>query len=207
MTQRISSIIAIVALSLTGCDQVDSLKRDVGIGVGAAEGVVITVGGPRPVTMRASLEDQGNVAVLTRVSLNGEHEIWRSETGDTITLREGVVVGTRSLTPDLFSVEATLPSQWRAAPRPATTDRIHRYVDGDLQEFIRGYACLISEDVPETFDLPDGRLQTLRTDEECFNATQSFTNSYWLDGAGRLVLSRQWIGPELGYIRLNHHLP
>lgn len=207
MRKRVTWIILPFLLSMVGCDQIESLKRDVGVEDGAADGVVITVGGPRPVVMRASLEAKGNVAVLTRVSRNGDYEIWRSETGDTITLREGVVVGTRSLTPDLFSVEATFPSQWRTAPRPAATDRIHRYVNGDLQEFIRGYACLFSEEIPETLDLRNGTLQTRRTDEECYNATQGFTNSYWLDSAGRLVLSRQWIGPELGYIRLNHHLP
>lgn len=177
---------------------------------------VIEVSGQAPAADRVTLDAPRMEAVfearnlregLSRVSRRDGFEIWRTDAGDTITLREGIVFGTLALTPDLFSVEAAVPSDWRFAARPVLTDRVHRYVDGDENVVIRGYVCEVSASVPDSIRVSGRSRAAERTDETCYNATQSFTNSYWLDGSGRMVQSRQWLGPEVGYLRLNHLLP
>ncbi|RYH10109.1 YjbF family lipoprotein [Tropicimonas sp. IMCC6043] len=170
----------------------------------AATGGIAAVEEPR---MIATFETRGAREPLALVSRRGAYEIWRNAGGTTITLREGVLNGTQALSPDLFSVEAAVPTDWRSLRRPALSERVHRYVDGNEDVIIRGYRCEISAAARDKIQMGDRSLATARTDESCGNATQSFTNSYWLDGSGRMVQSRQWIGPKIGYLRLNHFLP
>ena len=209
MSWRVNApVLVLVALTLAGCDDyVDRLNRIAGVEEPGEFSIPVPADGSRPVLMDAGLEKFGSSEALVRVSHRVSDEIWRAENGDTLTLREGIVLGTRALTPDLFSVDATLPSQWRAAARPASAHRVHRYVDGEEQVHIRAYTCVFSETRPDELPLGAETLQLYRTDEDCYNATQDFTNSYWLNGSGQMVLSRQWLGPELGYLLLKHYLP
>ncbi len=200
--------LSVLVLTLTGCDEyTDRLDRLAGLEESEGFSIPVPADGSRPVLMDAGLEKFGSSEGLVRISSRGPIEIWRAEEGDTLTLRQGIVLGTRAFTPDLFSVEAALPSQWMDATRPATAERIHRYVDGLEQVYIRAYSCVFSETSRDELPLGAETLQLNRTDEDCYNATQSFTNSYWMNGSGQMVLSRQWLGPELGYLLLKHYLP
>ncbi|MDV7141368.1 YjbF family lipoprotein [Tropicimonas sp. TH_r6] len=208
MRHTAAALLLIPVMALAGCDgNVGRLERFTGVEQSEEFSIPIPVDGSRPVLMDAGLEKFGSNEALVRVSSRAGVEIWRSESGDTLTLQEGIVLGTRALTPDLLSVEAALPSQWLGAPRPATAPRVHRYVDGEEQVFIRAYSCVLSETSPVELSLGTETLLLNRTDEDCYNATQSFTNSYWMNGSGQMVLSRQWLGPELEHLVLKHYLP
>ncbi|SDK67930.1 YjbF family lipoprotein [Aliiruegeria lutimaris] len=155
----------------------------------------------------AILESRDGGAVLRQVARNGDVTTWRSAGGDTLSLEDGIIVATQSLTPDILSVEGLFPSRWRSMARPLETTRLHRHVDGEEKVVIRGYQCEISQGVSDIVTIAGKSRPVSRTDESCFNADQSFTNSYWLDNSGELVQSRQWLGDDLGYIRLQHRYP
>ncbi|NDR58384.1 YjbF family lipoprotein [Aliiruegeria sabulilitoris] len=218
MKRHTSAILLLItATAISGCDQLGKLGQNSGSGSATDEvvlledDVVIVLEDVTPVApasvMTALIEDRGVTEALNLVSSRNGHEIWRAGSGDTLTLREGVIIGTTALTPDVVSVETTLPSEWLTAPRPAIASRVHRLADGDEQMFIRAYQCEYSASLPDQITLNGSVRQVSRTDEACNNPTQSFTNSYWLDGSGRMVQSRQWLGPKIGYLRLNYPLP
>ena len=197
--------LAAAVLVLSSCGQsVRTLTgaQDLGGAAGSS-----TVAGDDVAQIAAILEDRESGAVLQLVARNDDVTTWRAAGGDTISLRDGLVVATQSLTPDILSVDALSPIQWRSMSRPVQTTRIHRYVDGEEKVVIRGYRCNFAEPVSDSVTISGRSRPARRHDESCFNADQSFTNSYWLDNSGELVQSRQWLGEEVGYLRLQHRYP
>jgi hypothetical protein len=39
-----------------------------------------------------------------------------------------------------------------------------------------------------------------RVTMRCVSPRDSFTNVYWLDSGGTVIRSRQWVGPQIGYM-------
>lgn len=134
----------------------------------------------------ATLEEQGLSSILFRRAVNGGVETYFTPDGTSVALQEGLLVATRGLGYDLMSADVGAVREGLLTGRQSV--RVHRYLDGEDRLFIRSFVC----------DYAGGR----EVRETCYSEDLKITNSYQLDGAGRVISSRQWIGPEQGFITI-----
>jgi hypothetical protein len=135
--------------------------------------------------MIAQLEQNERASILVRKGLNRDVETYFTPDNLSLSLKEGVLVGTRGFGFDLMSSDvAEVIGGIRHGGRAV---RVHRYLDGEDQIVIKSYICDYSGNTQVT--------------ETCYGKDHSFKNSYQMSG-GKVIASRQWIGPDLGYIRL-----
>ncbi|MFG6519351.1 YjbF family lipoprotein [Sulfitobacter sp. 1A13496] len=135
--------------------------------------------------MIAQLEQNERASILVRKGVNRNVETYFTPDNISLSLKEGVLVGTRGLGFDLMSGDvAEVLAGLRHGGQAV---RVHRYLDGEDQIVIKSYICNYSGNAQIT--------------ETCYGKDHSFKNSYQMSG-GKVVASRQWIGPDLGYIRL-----
>ena len=133
---------------------------------------------------------------------NGDKITWMSENSDSITLVDGIMVGTRGFGDDLMGMEG--PTRAVLTRDGAHHRRLHEELDGLDQIIRREFACEI--DVVELADLSayEKTMSATRLDEECGNRSFVFVNRYWLSEDGALVQSKQLISPGVGYARIVH---
>lgn len=137
--------------------------------------------------------------VYTKVSQNDDLITWISEEGDSLTLRDGLVVATRGLGNDLMG--ADLSQVHRVLVRGnGTVARLHEYLNGEDQIITRAYQCevvTVRSDVIEIFEV---KHQTRIVSETCTGETGGFRNLYWIDTAGMIWQSRQWVSARFGAV-------
>tara|TARA_R100001132_G_C3249132_1_gene76966 strand:+ start:119 stop:739 length:621 start_codon:yes stop_codon:yes gene_type:complete len=135
--------------------------------------------------MIAQLERNDRASILVRKGENRDVETYFTPDNISVSLRDGVLIGTRGLGFDLISADVS--DTIASIHRGGRAVRIHRYLDGEDQIVIKSYIC-------------DYRGNTNVT-ETCYGKDHTFENNYQMS-AGKIIASRQWIGPYHGYIRL-----
>lgn len=146
----------------------------------AAEALSVNKG---PLIM-VGLEGMGTTQVLALTGENGGMRTYMTENEQAVILRGFMLTGTRGLGNDLSVAEASGTAALVAAGRSGTAQRTMRYFSADGLERPLVFDCQIG---------PGPRAGVMV--EDCTGHGLSFQNSY-LPGAG---VSRQWIGPVLGY--------
>jgi hypothetical protein len=124
------------------------------------------------------------------------------ESGPTAAFDHGVLVATRGFGDDLHTIDG---ASLRAALAAGGGTLIRRLETIDAQDQIatQGLTCAITAAGTETVDL-GLRQETLRRfDEHCRSALLVFDNIYWLDAAGEIAASRQFVSPTVAYLRTN----
>lgn len=133
----------------------------------------------------ALLEDNDQASVLIEAGNNQDVATFFTPDGRSISLKQGVLVATRGLGFDLMSADVS--SVLSSLGNGTRAVRIHRYLDGEDQLVIHSFVCDY-----------EGRIRVVET---CYGNGSSFENTYSMS-AGRILASRQWIGPQLGHIIL-----
>lgn len=137
--------------------------------------------------LEITLPAQGARATLKRVGVNSDVETWQSGDGVSVSLRRGVVVATRGLGFDLMGADAG-PTLAALSGGPAGPYRHQmRYLTGDNHSTYLSASCTLTR--------VDGRHE-----EACVTHRGRFTNLYFLNSAGQILRSRQWIATEIGYM-------
>jgi hypothetical protein len=106
---------------------------------------------------------------------------------EAVILRNGMLVGTKGFGNDLAVAEPGTEGLIRAGQSGRGT-RIMRYLGGDGLERPLQFDCT-------TGPGPNAGVMV----EDCTGHGLSFQNSYAVSG-GQIPVSRQWVGPALGYI-------
>ncbi|MBC7158372.1 MAG: YjbF family lipoprotein [Rhodobacteraceae bacterium] len=203
--------IAALALLVAGCSsgnneslrEVDRLRQV----------VAARVAGPQPVPqltrarvdgagiplMLAELERREALASLIPVGVNGAVTTWTTGDGATLALRDGVVVASRGLAPDLMS--AAVPSQ-ADLRRGGEIVRSHYTLGLDDVTERADYSCTIAPAGGEVLEIVGRAYPTERFRESCSGDGQNFVNDYWVGRDGVMRQSRQWLGPDVGFLRL-----
>ena len=135
-------------------------------------------------------------ATLSPVARNAGTVTWITLDGVTVSTRDGLIVATRGLGHDLMS--ADLAPVRSALPEGGRATRIHYRLDGENRTEALRFACTIRPEGREVLDIAGRRVATHRVAERCAGPAGSFTNRYWIDDAGRLAQSQQWLLPEIG---------
>ncbi|MGZ9808929.1 YjbF family lipoprotein [Pseudoroseicyclus sp. H15] len=140
-------------------------------------------------------------AGLARVveSQNG-HVTYESQYNFSAAFRDGVLVATRGLADDLMAAD---PGQLLAAIRAGggTTRRIHETLTGLDQIETTSFDCTVAGGARETTNLGLREVEAVAWEETCLGGGVQFTNKYWLDNAGEIISSRQFVTQTVAYLR------
>lgn len=133
---------------------------------------------------------------------NGDEITLALQSGPTAAFDDGILVATRGFGDDLF----TLDSQGVIEALRAGGGTVARRMEMlDAQDQIRTstFACTIAAAGSESVNLGLRELSLRRFNENCRSEALIIDNIYWLDGAGDIVASRQFVSPTVAYLRTN----
>lgn len=145
-----------------------------------------------------TLEASGSQALIARVGSNQGAETWGSADQKTFSFRQGILVATRGLGPDLMG--ATVPQISQLAEPGSSFSRIQAYLGDEDREVQLSFECRVSLMGREAVPILGRNYDTTRLQETCAADHGSFTNDYWFTPGGKLQQSRQWIGKNAGYL-------
>jgi len=152
--------------------------------------------------MVGTLEVRGLRTGLGLAARSRDVVTWGAADNSAISLRQGVLTATRGLGADLYSAETRQVSAAMAQGGPAEYARTYRHLDGLDQIVLTRFTCRLQPAGSESITVFEQPARTRRFDESCraqgIDAPQ-ITNTYWREGT-IMRKSRQWIGPELGYL-------
>ena len=166
--------------------------------------VVLAAPGAAQGVLAAELPARDARATLRVDGRNRQVTTWRTQDDVSLALADpGVLIATRGLGDDLHIADAAETRAALSAGRGGEVRRSHVRVGADQRTRSTAYRCTLAPAGPETVRLGDRQRPTQRWEETCSGPDGGFTNLYWRDPARPIVWqSEQWIGPELGSIRL-----
>lgn len=184
---RAGGVALLAALALGGCERALTSFDLVGNVAATAPDLI------GPERLDVVIPATGAQARLGPVARNGDVTVWQTLDGITLSLRQGVLVGTRGLGDDLMSADAEgILRLLRGTAGDGPLPHIRSRLDGEDRTVFRSYQCRRSA------VSTDAGLR--RVDILCISPSDRHTNIYWLDSRGVIVRSRQWIGPTLGHM-------
>lgn len=143
---------------------------------------------PGPLIM-VGFESLGQTQIMAMTGQNGGTRTYMTPAEEALIMRGGMLIGTRGLGHDLSVAEPQTEAIIRAGGS-GSGQRIMRYFAGDGLERPLQFSCTVGAG-------PNPGV----TVENCEGHGTSFQNSYMVQG-GQIAVSRQWIGPSLGYVTI-----
>ena len=124
------------------------------------------------------------------------------QSGPTAAYDQGVLVATRGFGDDLFTIDSRgVLEALRAGG--GTVSRRMETLDSQDQIRTSTFACTIAAAGSESVNLGLRELSLRRFDENCRSEALVIDNIYWVDDAGRITASRQFVSPTVAYLRTN----
>ncbi|TJZ82755.1 YjbF family lipoprotein [Paracoccus hibiscisoli] len=139
--------------------------------------------------IQAGFEGLGRSQIMAMTGQNGAIRTYMTPAEEALILRDGMLVGTRGLGRDLSVAEPGTDRLIRAV-QAGSGSRVMRYLSGDGLERPLQFACT-------TAPGPNPGVIV----ESCEGHGTTFQNNYLVQG-GQIPVSRQWIGPGLGYVTI-----
>ena len=139
--------------------------------------------------IQTGFENLNRTQIMAMTGQNGAMRTYMTPAEEAVILRNGMLVGTKGLGNDLSVAEPGTEALIRAGASGSGT-RIMRYLSGDGLERPLQFTCTVG-----------AGLNPGVTVENCEGHGTSFQNSYMVQG-GQIAVSRQWIGPALGYVTI-----
>lgn len=133
---------------------------------------------------------------------NGVEETWQAQGGATFAFDDGVLVATRGLIDDLL-VMSSDGVRAALAAGGGTVTRTLETVDSQDQISTLTVSCAISADGTEAVNLGLREVSLRKFTELCTSQALVFENAYWLNAAGEILASRQYVSPKVAYLRSN----
>jgi|JI7StandDraft_1071085.scaffolds.fasta_scaffold10709_4 hypothetical protein len=147
--------------------------------------------------LRAVIASRGADALLTISDDKGEVVTWSTTDGTTFSLRNGVLIQTRGMGPDLMS--AQVPTLGMLGQAGGTHQRMYYFLGPEDQPTRRTYDCTMSLKGRETITIFDRKHTVTHVTETCVRPQGKIENEFWLEGA-TVRKSRQWASGLTGYI-------
>jgi hypothetical protein len=140
-------------------------------------------------------------ATQRRDDLPGHITVWRTEDDVTLAMRNDVLIATRGLGGDLLSAEAPVQGTRPGPARPG--ERALHFHAQDTKDLRLTLACDLVDLGQTTITIVERNHPTRHLQERCRGGGGTVTNDYWVDSqAGLVWQSRQWAGPETGYLQI-----
>lgn len=226
---RIALLVGLVVL-LAGCssdtsDRASVSSQTIGLVAGTIEARRQERNAPPPAEPTQAIVSQINEPLLFARRDTGQqggmlleadrppYKVWRGVDNVGFVMQGGVLVSTRGLGPDLYSADpGILPDRLRRR-EAGPVARLHRRLDGVDTMVTRRYYCTLTLQETETILIAEIPRSTRRLEESCravggatgadLSAEPVFENVYWVGDDATVWRSRQWLGPELGYVRID----
>ena len=148
--------------------------------------------------LRAVIPARGADALLTISDAKGDVVTWTTTDGTTFSLRNGVLIQTRGLGPDLMS--ADVPSVAALLRDGGTHQRLYFFLGADDRTTRRTYDCTVKVVGRETIQVFDKPHNVTRVAETCVRGQSSqISNDYWIEGQ-TVRQSSQWASGQIGVI-------
>ncbi|WP_410217822.1 YjbF family lipoprotein [Paracoccus sp. (in: a-proteobacteria)] len=139
--------------------------------------------------IQVGFESLGRSPIMAMTGQNGAMRTYMTPAEEAVILRDGMLVGTRGLGSDLSVAEPGTEALIRAG-RSGQGTRIMRYLGGDALERPLQFACRTSPGPNPGVII-----------ESCDGHGVTFQNNYLVQN-GQIPVSRQWVGPGLGYVTI-----
>ncbi|MGN7867949.1 YjbF family lipoprotein [Paracoccus sp. 22332] len=139
--------------------------------------------------IQVGFENLDRTQVMAMTGQNGAMRTFMTPSEEAVILRNGMLVGTRGLGNDLSVAEPGTEGLIRAGGSGSGT-RVMRYLSGDGLERPLQFACTVGAGPRPGVIV-----------ESCQGHGARFQNSYMVQG-GQIPVSRQWVGPALGYVTI-----
>lgn len=152
---------------------------------------------PGPV-MLGTWEATGVTTVLGLQGQNGSKRSYATPDQQGVVMERGLMVATRGLGHDLQSANTGNSASLIRARRAGHSNRTHYYLDAIHQERPLPLSC----DIASAGAVSAGGVSGTQMTETCTGGGVKITNSYIVSNGGRIMASRQWIGPNAGYMAL-----
>lgn len=133
----------------------------------------------------------------------GQIEVWRTQDNVSIALRQGMLIATRGLGNGLLSADVPAADGVAGPARGGARSYVLR-ARGNGQLRLE-MACRLQDLGPERIEIVELSFATRHLQEHCSGGGGSIVNDYWIGtggGQGRVWQSRQWAGPETGYLQI-----
>ncbi len=142
----------------------------------------------------------GDPVAARLISVSGRTQTWLAQNGFSATYRDEILVATRGLGEDLIAATA---QGTRAAIRAGggSAVRVHDRIGNQNEILQERFTCQIVSAGVEDINLGIRTVSATKYAETCRSDRTQFENSYWVDGAGRIMSSLQFITRDAGYLR------
>ncbi len=147
--------------------------------------------------LRAVIESRGADALVTITDTKGRVVTWSTTDGTSFALRDGVLIQTRGLGPDLMS--AAVPPSSALRQNGSSHQRSYFFLGEDDQSMRRDYTCTVSLVGTERVQIYGREHEVIYMNEVCVRPEGKITNQFWFEGPA-IRKSRQWASPGTGYI-------
>lgn len=139
-------------------------------------------------------------ATVQEVARNRKNITWRYVDGASLTFHKGILVSTRGLGDDLMGADIKSINAAVRHGRGANALRVHDYLNGDEDIERRSFLCNIRTLGAGQVTVLDEPIPVKQIVENCQNPEFQFENRYYFASDGRLVASKQWVSPMVGYM-------
>ncbi len=130
--------------------------------------------------LQAAVAARAFAALLSPSDVKGNVVTWTSQDSVTFTFRDGILIQTRGLGPDLMSAEA--PSVSQLLSSGVTYERAYYFLGADDQPTRRKYDCSTAIVGKESLEILERSYTVTHVVETCSRPQGSMTNEYWIDG-------------------------
>lgn len=117
-----------------------------------------------------------------------------------ISMRDGVILATRGLGDDLMT--ARVPTLRQLTSGARSYQRSYELFNGVVQPQEEVASCNVAPAGPAQISVSGKSIASRIVDETCIISAGRIDNRYWLNAAGRVVRSQQWISPTVGFVEV-----
>lgn len=147
--------------------------------------------------LRTVIATRGADALLTITDTKGDVVTWSTTDGTSFTFRQGVLIQTRGLGPDLMSAEA--PSVAQLLRNGGTHRRQYFFLGADDATTRRTYDCTATVAGQETIEIFGRSHRVTKVSEVCSRPQGGITNEFWIEGQ-TIRRSRQLLSGGVGFV-------
>lgn len=140
-------------------------------------------------------KDLGLAAYFSKLGQNGDVITWSTTDYKSISMRDGMIIQTRGLGPDIMSSYA--PTTDMVQRGTGTTKRVYFSLDNADRSVRRDFDCVLTNTGTDQIDVIGKLYSARRIEEACTGPSGSFVNVFWFDGRAKLRQSSQHLAPGI----------
>jgi Group 4 capsule polysaccharide lipoprotein gfcB, YjbF len=147
--------------------------------------------------LRVAIVSRGIDRYLSILDSRDDVVTWKTKDGTTFSLRNGVLIQTRGLGPDLMS--SNVPTVGQLLQNGGTHQRQYFFLGPNDQPTRRTYDCTVTIVGSEEIVILERTHQVTHATEDCVRPQSGkITNDFWFEGQ-TIRKSRQWVSALTGH--------